>query len=128
MRTGIRIDVSTSSDDIVISDNEITNVNSTCLLYADNIEFKGNKISVSPSWDQGTQVIVANADNYRQMNNVWDLKGVVSQTAWLNGATGAQIVGETVEDALTRLVLDNGTNTETFDNRLKLSGGSWAVV
>tara|TARA_R110002153_G_scaffold53726_5_gene149579 strand:+ start:25 stop:1986 length:1962 start_codon:yes stop_codon:yes gene_type:complete len=128
VRTGIRIDVSTSSDDIVISDNEITNVNSTCLLYADNIEFKGNKISVSPSWDQGTQVIVANADNYRQMNNVWDLKGVVSQTAWLNGATGAQIVGETVEDALTRLVLDNGTNTETFDNRLKLSGGSWAVV
>ena len=126
--SNIRITTAGASTDITITDNEIVQTPATSLLYADNITFSGNTISVSDTWAAGSQPFLANADNYRQFNNIWNLKGVAAQTVWLNGTTDAQIVGETIENTTARTALDNGTGSEIFDNRQKINGGSWAVI
>jgi hypothetical protein len=126
--SNIRITTAGSSTDITITDNEMIQTPATSLLYADNITFSGNTISISDTWSAGSQPFLANADNYRQFNNIWNLKGLAAQAVWLNGTTDAQVIGETVENTITRVALDNGTASEIFDNRQKINGGAWAVV
>jgi len=110
--------------------NDFENVTAKSIFACDDIEFKYNNIILDDSWAAGTQFadVTSLAGNYKQMNNTWDMKGLTQQTVWLNGPAGAQVVGETVEDPTVRLVLDNGTSSELFDNRLKISGGGWTLV
>jgi hypothetical protein len=126
----VRFQATTSSDDLQVHNNEFQNVTALSILACDNISFKYNNIVLDDTWAAGSQFanITGAWTGYKQMNNTWDMKGLASQTTWINGAVSAQIVGETAEDPRTRLILDNGVATEVFDNRLKLNGGSWAAA
>ena len=126
----VRFQVTTSSSKLRVLRNDFENVTAKSIFACDDIEFKYNNIILDDSWAAGTQFadVTSLAGNYKQMNNTWDMKGLTQQTVWLNGPAGAQVVGETVEDPTVRLVLDNGTSSELFDNRLKISGGGWTLV
>ena len=130
--SNIKINAATSSSAIFISRNKITNANTLSVFDTENITFSYNTVISNDGYVSTSQLfnVTSGALNYKQFNNTWDLKGQQAFATTINtGVTGAQIIGETVEDATASVVSDSGTSTELFHNKIKLSGGGgWVLV